>query len=362
MNTTKAKYGTGPQQLIKVRLPKAYLCFGVSLVVLFVPAFLYAAHDVVLPFAVYLFCLVLAGWLYRKGHYWEKRIRQAQQGGEAEDQVGKILERLPAEWKIDHSVYFTNMGDVDFVVTSPEGRTFVIDVKSHKGFVSIATGKLSIITDRKTFNAFDTSFLTKIKRQVELVALFKGVRNIEPVLVFTRAEVPSPNCVLDGVTILSSSTLLEFLAKNCKPKRVKAMTHVLQPSERRAGMLDTEARSKTAKILDKLPSGWIWQQVNHGSDYATPDFFVSSPEGKTFVLNVRTDWGRIRRRSGVVDDSEVLRHTRRHAATLAEDQNLSWVHAVVVCFDRDQEVNDREIENVHITQPDILVEVLQSMT
>ena len=220
MLNTKAKYGTGPMQLVKVRLPKAYLCFGASLLMLFVPAFLYAAHDVVLPFGAYVMCVVLAGWLYWKGHYWEKRIKQAQVGAEAEEQVGRLLEQLP-DWRIEHGMYFDGIGDVDFVVTSPVGRTFVIDVKSHRGVVGCEFGRLMIYGGGKSSNTIETKFLEKVKRQLEMVALFRGTRCIEPVLVFTRAEVPGSSCVMDGVTVLSSSILLEFLKKNCKPVLVK---------------------------------------------------------------------------------------------------------------------------------------------
>lgn len=355
MTGLNGKYGSGPQQLIKNRLPKAYLCFGWGLLALFIPAYLFAAGDVVLPVGMYLFCAVLAVWFIRKGFYWEKRIKQAQQGGEAEDKIGKLLEQLPG-WRIEHGLYFEKIGDVDFVVTSPDGRSFVIDVKSHKGMVSNASGKLSIVTDLRAFNVFDTQFLDKIKRQVELVALFRGTRCIEPVLVFTQAKVHNSCCVIDGVTVVEATALLDLLTSNSKPKERATGNDVL---------FDSDARIAIVKTLDKLPKGWTWEQRNVGATYDTADFFVQSSDGTGFVVNVYTESGRITRRNGApmsIDEDELLRHSRRHAAALASERNLRWIHSVVVCFDRRRSVPDGKKDHVFIVRPSTLTFFLENFT
>ncbi len=352
MTNVARKYGTGPMQLIMKRLPKAYYSFGLSLLATFIPAVLFVAYDVVLPVWVYLICAIVAVTSCRKGLYWDKRIAQARQGGKAEDQVGRLLERLPGDWKREHSVYFDKFGDVDFVVTSPHGRVFVIDVKSHDGIVSCATGKVCVL-DRKTFEGSDSEFVYKAKQQAELISLSRSAVSVEAMLVFTRADLPDRVNVVDGVTIVSSATLLDFLRHNSKP--IKARSNVPH--------IDADARNAVVKILGNLPEDWIWRQQNSMSDYATPDFLVISPEGRGSVINVKTKFGRIRRRIGThveVTMDELLRHTRRHAATTRGHCELSWVNGVVVRYDADSPIKEQFVENVHIVRPHELARLLEN--
>jgi Nuclease-related domain len=142
---------------------------------------------------------------------WQKANR-ADQGAAAEEQVGKILSRLPRSWKVEYNVRDLSVGDIDAVVLAPDGRAWAIDTKSHTGEVLVDNQGLYRRLGAKTLR-FDGDFLAKSKKQAKVAKDYLRVRWVEPVLCFTRATINFRNLKVDGVYVLTARELIDFLTR-----------------------------------------------------------------------------------------------------------------------------------------------------
>jgi hypothetical protein len=140
---------------------------------------------------------------------WQKANR-ADQGAAAEEYVGKILSRLPRSWKVEYNVRDRSVGDIDAVVLAPDGRAWAIDTKSHAGEVLVDNQGLYRRLGTKTMR-FDGDFLFKSKKQAKVTKDYLRVRWVEPVLCFTRATINFQNRKVDGVYVVTTRELIDFL-------------------------------------------------------------------------------------------------------------------------------------------------------
>jgi Nuclease-related domain len=154
-------------------------------------------------FALPLILLGLAEW---------QKANRADQRAAAEEHVGKILARLPRSWKVEYNVRDRSVGDIDAVVLAPDGRAWAIDTKSHAGVVLVDNQGLYRRLGAKTLR-FDGDFLAKSKKQAKVAKDYLRVRWVEPVLCFTRATINFHNRKVDGVYVLTSRELIDFLTR-----------------------------------------------------------------------------------------------------------------------------------------------------
>ena len=164
---------------------------------------------------------VATGAMAKKGVHFRKRERHAAQGAKGEDQIARILEKLPGEWAIFHDIP-TGFGDIDHVLISPTKGVFVLETKSHRGRVTLADdGKGLLVNGR----APEKDFVKQCHRNLfwvrDRVQDAIGIEHCEPwittAIVFPNAfvEVRKP---IRGVEIINARYLAMFLAR-CPERR-----------------------------------------------------------------------------------------------------------------------------------------------
>jgi Nuclease-related domain len=154
-------------------------------------------------FALPLVLLGLAEW---------QKANRADQGAAAEEHVGKILSRLPRSWKVEYNVRERSVGDIDAVVLAPDGRAWAIDTKSYAGEVLVDNQGLYQRLGKKNLR-FDGDLLAKSKKQAKVAKDYLRVRWVEPVFCFTRATINFRNRKVDGVHVVTSRELIDFLIR-----------------------------------------------------------------------------------------------------------------------------------------------------
>lgn len=153
-------------------------------------------------------CLALAARIFRQLESISKDLKQLSQGLEAEDQVYNWLELLPPDWSVERRIEIEN-ADIDLLVTTPQGVTVAIEVKSHKGTVKLENNKLI----REGQYEFDSDFISVLKKRASILALKRGLPSIACVIVFTNAKLKVPHAGVDGVFVRDLIELIPFLHK-----------------------------------------------------------------------------------------------------------------------------------------------------
>jgi len=138
------------------------------------------------------------------------RANQADQGAAAEEDVARMLKKLPRNWRVEYGLKDRRVGDIDIVVVAPDGRAWAIDVKSHAGTV-ICDGQTLQRQLRGRTMPFEADFLEKSRRQAKVAKELLKLRWVEPVLCFTRAQVDLKAGKVGGVYVVPASELLNLL-------------------------------------------------------------------------------------------------------------------------------------------------------
>ena len=147
--------------------------------------------------------------------------RRAKAGARAEKYVASLLNSLKGDWKIISSVQSPELGDIDFVLTSPQGRTYAIEVKSHHGTVrSNGTGLYRVVDGQACL--FEKDFLSQAMREALAVRQRMCLSFVTPLLVFTRAAIELPERKIRSVSVLHAHELLQFLESESNVSRSPA--------------------------------------------------------------------------------------------------------------------------------------------
>jgi Nuclease-related domain len=124
-----------------------------------------------------------------------KKSKWADKGAEGEEKFAKMLRSLPSGWTKEFNRNVYPIGDVDVILTAPNGRCWVIDVKSHQGKI-VANGKK---IERVGQYPLKGDFVSSSLRQAQLVSKMDGV-NVTSVIFFVNAH-SVPNTYVDGVLV-----------------------------------------------------------------------------------------------------------------------------------------------------------------
>jgi len=195
---------------------------------------------VIVPFelslihSVWICCLLLAGAraLQLSGSAYMISAKRADSGAEGEEQVGKILHMLNNDWQVRPNFFADYLGDIDFILQSPGGRCFTLEVKSHKGTVLSDFDGIFRRIGHKML-PFEKNFIHTANDQAAYTRRELKCSDVVPVLVFTRAEIKTTSRCIDGVFLVTGDELIKFLdeqtqttapqkkatASNAKPKR-----------------------------------------------------------------------------------------------------------------------------------------------
>lgn len=158
-----------------------------------------------------LFILVALGLVLNGIHFWQ-RANHANQGAKGEEDTAQILTPLKQEgWHIEYGILLgSGLGDADIVCISPKGRTYVVDVKSHRGEVIFDGKSLSRRMGKKTYE-FEKDFLERAMKQALQVKKQKQLNFVTPIIAFSQAKVAVQTGKIRGVYVVEKSGLISLL-------------------------------------------------------------------------------------------------------------------------------------------------------
>ncbi len=172
-------------------------------------------------------CLALAGRLFRYLQTVSMDLKNLTQGLAAEEQVFQWLELLPCDWSVERRIEVDN-ADIDLLVTTPQGVTVAIEIKSHEGEIRLLDNKLI----RKGNYDLDGDFISILKKRASKLALRRGLPSIACVIVFTRANLRVPQASVDGVFVRDLMELIPLLHKiDTQTRKFNAIRSINQNQE-----------------------------------------------------------------------------------------------------------------------------------
>ncbi len=175
-----------------------------------IPVIAYLGFNMVFPLWGYILFLIGARLAYTEaGEKW-LAAKRADQGAAGEEEIAKTLEQLPQGWTIERGVVLDRMGDIDFLLQSPKGTTFVLEVKAHKGKISWSGTALCRIS-KGVGIPFEKDFLTQTINQATTIRELRQLSSVVPLLVFTQAKVLINERIQRHVHILQQDELIKFL-------------------------------------------------------------------------------------------------------------------------------------------------------
>jgi Nuclease-related domain len=164
------------------------------------------------PLAFYITFAAVALILALNGLSLWKKANRATQGAKGEEATGKQLIELKKEgWDIEYGMPLgSGLGDADIVCVSPQGKAFVIDVKSHRGQV-VTDGKVLYRRTRRNKYPFEKNFLGQSMKQAFQVKQQKGLNFVTPIVAFSDARVSVPSGKVAGVHVVGGKRLVGLL-------------------------------------------------------------------------------------------------------------------------------------------------------
>lgn len=168
------------------------------------------AFNILLIFYVMLIASAL-GLIVHGTSLW-KRANHADQGAQGEEDVSRELSQLEYEgWKIEYGMRLgSRLGDADIVCISPQEKAYVIDVKSHRGEVSVDSEQLCRRMG-KTSYPFEKDFISQAMKQALQVKKQKNLKFVTPIIAFSEAKVSVPSNRLRKVYVVEKSRLVSLL-------------------------------------------------------------------------------------------------------------------------------------------------------
>jgi Nuclease-related domain len=177
------KAGQNIRKLALKRRVKAITYFGSAGLVIFIPFFTSQILEKLLkplsslnpsqqqsssnlPLIFYALFFMIASVLVANGIFLWKRANHADQGAKGEEETAQEMFQLEQDgWKVEYGIRLGNrLGDADIVCISPQNKSYVIDVKSHKGEVTTDGEKLYRRIGKTTY-PFEKDFLSQSMKQ-----------------------------------------------------------------------------------------------------------------------------------------------------------------------------------------------------
>lgn len=207
------KPGIGVRKMETTRFLAAFFL----LIVMFVGIYLYTvSRKAIVSLGFPVAAIVAVGYLYwvktmgKKAEAYADRALDARRGAMAEEEVGSLLDQLPAGFFILHD-FVSKRGNIDHIVVSSKG-ILTIETKSHKGVVTSDGEKL-----RRNGQNFEKDFIKQAWAQAFsirdlLVRHGMEAPKPQPAILFGNADVRVKEKV-KGVEIISRRYLPAYLAR-----------------------------------------------------------------------------------------------------------------------------------------------------
>ncbi|GAB4379276.1 MAG: hypothetical protein Kow00121_33120 [Elainellaceae cyanobacterium] len=160
---------------------------------------------------IYLIGFVWAGLsVLQARHYWI-RAKQADQGAAGEEEIARVLATLGTQgWAIEYGIADRSVGDIDVFLRSPEGKAYIIDVKSHRGRVQ-TDGESLYRRYGQTKKPFEKDFLAQARRQALAAKRLKKLSFVTPIVAFSHAKVEVGKQSIAGVYVVGKHELVRVL-------------------------------------------------------------------------------------------------------------------------------------------------------
>ena len=166
-----------------------------------------------IPVYFYGIFVVIALFLVIKGVDLWRSANRADQGARGEEDTAQELTELQRQgWQIEYGLQLSAGGDVDIFCVSPQGRAYIIDVKSHRGEV-LSNGKDLIRRVENVNRDFEKDFLKQTMQQAYKVKEQKGLSFVTPIVVFSQATVRVNQEKIRGVYVIEKAKLASLLRK-----------------------------------------------------------------------------------------------------------------------------------------------------
>jgi hypothetical protein len=165
-----------------------------------------------LPVIFYgLFVFIAVVFMLQGINFWQL-AKRADQGAKGEEDIAQVLIPLKQQgWQIEYGKWLGNgLGDADIICVSPQGKAYVIDVKSHRGQI-ITDGQYLSRRMGQKIHQFEKDFLELAMKQALQVKKQKQLNFVTPIIAFSQAKVSVPSGKLRGVYVVDKLNLVSLL-------------------------------------------------------------------------------------------------------------------------------------------------------
>ncbi|MGG6294528.1 nuclease-related domain-containing protein [Leptolyngbya sp. AN02str] len=153
---------------------------------------------------------IMFGW--REVAKLRDRARRNEQGATGEEAIAAILEPLKHQgWQIEYGSYIAKLGDVDAFLLSPNGRGYVVEVKSHAGLVQSNGNYLFHTPENKRRRPFQKNFLHQARQQAIAIKQIKNLGYVTPIVAFSHAVVDIKTQPVTNVYVVGQNKLVGYL-------------------------------------------------------------------------------------------------------------------------------------------------------
>ncbi|MGB5635563.1 MAG: nuclease-related domain-containing protein [Waterburya sp.] len=113
--------------------------------------------------------------------------QNAHQGATAEEKIFILLELVlvPLGWNFQYNYKLAERWDIDVVALSPAGKTYIIDVKSHKGTKLVTEDGIYRVWNGEV-SCFKKDLLKGVLRQAVTLRNRENLRWVSPIICFTE--------------------------------------------------------------------------------------------------------------------------------------------------------------------------------
>lgn len=192
--------------------------------------------------------LIASRLLYRMHKNHSGSAERAKSGAQGEDQVAIVLNNLPFGWRVERNILIHRKGDVDFLVTSPVGKVFLIDAKAHYGRVESSNGQLYRRIKGKRVE-FEKDFASQVRMQVSQICIDRSLSHVEPLLVFTKAKLNINEGDVFGVKVMQLDSLLSYLVGRNTPSPNRPVSHLKKRMTAIGSQQESKAQRNKSNVL-----------------------------------------------------------------------------------------------------------------
>lgn len=176
------------------------------------PLFTSQQSSLTLPPYFYVAFFIPALGFFAHGIFMWKRANHAAQGAQGEENIAQEIYQLEQEgWEINYGILMDGRrGDIDIVCISPQRKTYVIDVKSHKGIVKTDGKRLYRYMGKKSY-PFEKNFLNQVMKQALQIKQQRNLDFVTPIVAFSNAKVLVPPGKIKNVYVVERLRLVPLL-------------------------------------------------------------------------------------------------------------------------------------------------------